>query len=67
MGWHDFNCIKTDIASGFMRNTAEVSQGLALVALEWFTLCMTGSTFDFENCKFAELETQSFVMLPIKV
>ena len=25
-----------------MRNTAEVSQGLALVALEWFTLCMTG-------------------------
>ena len=46
---HDFNCIKTDIASGFTRNTAEVSQGLALVALESFTLCMTGSTSDFEN------------------
>ena len=32
-----------------MRNTAEVSQGLALVALESFTLCITGSIFAFEN------------------
>ena len=32
-----------------MRNTAEVSHGLALVALELFTLCMTGSTFALEN------------------
>ena len=45
-----------------MRNTAEVSQGLALVALEWFTLCMTGSTFDFENLKLAQLVTQSCLL-----
>ena len=50
-----------------MRNTAEVSQGLALVALELFTLCMTGSTFDFENFKLVELGPQFFVMLPIKI
>ena len=43
-----------------MRNTAEVSQGLALVALESFTLCMTGSTF--ENLKLAQLVTQSCLL-----
>ena len=59
---HNFNQNKT----GFMRNTAEVSQGLALVALESFTLCMTGSTFDSENCLLAELGIQSFVMPPSK-
>ena len=46
-----------------MRNTAEVSQGLALVALELFTLCITGSTFTFENLnKLAQLVTQSCLL-----
>ena len=57
---------KQNMTTGFMRNTAEVSQGLALVALESFTLCMTGSTFDSENCLLAELGIQSFVMPPSK-